>query len=455
MSRLSIKAPPDYVFRRDACSYGYFLLMPNVWSPAAQTLTRPLHLEGGIATFVISQKAGKGGDVLARCDRALARAESNEAKRRIRRMLNLDDNGIRAFHKVDPRWKRSGRGRLFRSPTLFEDIIKTVTSCNVAWTSTIRMNERFCEVINPAFPTDRQLARRTPGTLRARCGVGYRDVRMVELAKLNVRGVIDEQWYENPRTSDEDVFAALIELPGIGPYTAAAIMAIAFDKRATVVDGNVERVISRIFAIEKPLPHSKPVLKELATSLTPHVRPGDYAQAIMDLGATVCKPKSPQCSACPWQSSCRANHQGIQEKLPQRMKKSPKPRRHGTAFWLQREDGKILLRKRAPSGLLGAMMEIPSSPWIDTTQTVSAKNQPAAHAPIKARWQRQGCEVVKHTFTHFHLEMTIWQARADMNTKLTKAADEARCSWVDINELDTQALPTLMRKIVNTALGIP
>jgi len=224
MSRLSIKAPPDYVFRRDACSYGYFLLMPNVWSPAAQTLTRPLHLEGGIATFVISQKAGKGGDVLARCDRALARAESNEAKRRIRRMLNLDDNGIRAFHKVDPRWKRSGRGRLFRSPTLFEDIIKTVTSCNVTWTSTIRMNERFCEVINPAFPTDRQLARRTPGTLRARCGVGYRDVRMVELAKLNARGVIDEQWYENPRTSDEDVFEALIELPGIGPYAAANIM---------------------------------------------------------------------------------------------------------------------------------------------------------------------------------------------------------------------------------------
>jgi len=245
----------------------------------------------------------------------------------------------------------------------------------------------------------------------------------------------------------------LLQLPGIGPYTAAAIMAIAFDKRATVVDGNVERVISRIFAVEKPLPQSKPLLKELAEDLTPHVRPGDYAQAIMDLGATVCRPKNPQCSVCPWQSSCRANHQGIQEKLPQRLKKPPKPRRHGIAFWLQREDGKILLRKRAPNGLLGAMMEIPSSPWIGTTQTVSAKNQPTAHVPIKARWQKQGCEVIKHTFTHFHLEITIWQARAGMSTKLTKAADEERCSWVDINELDTQALPTLMRKIVNAALG--
>ena len=224
MSRLTIKAPSDYVFKRDVCSYGYFLLMPNVWSPTAETLTRPLHLEGGGATFVISQKAGKGSDLIAKADRALSRAESAEAKRRIRRMLSLDDDGVRAFHTIDPRWKRSGRGRLFRSPTLFEDIIKTVTSCNVAWTSTIRMNERFCEVINPAFPTDRQLARRKPGTIRARCGVGYRDARMVELAKMSVRGEIDEAWYEDPNTSDEDIHEALLLLPGIGPYAAANVM---------------------------------------------------------------------------------------------------------------------------------------------------------------------------------------------------------------------------------------
>jgi len=247
----------------------------------------------------------------------------------------------------------------------------------------------------------------------------------------------------------------LLQLPGIGPYTAAAIMAIAFDTRATVVDGNVERVIARIFAVEKPLPHSKPLLKELADGLTPDQRPGDYAQAIMDLGATICKPRNPQCPICPWQSSCCARMRGIQEQLPRKLKKPPKPRRHGTAFWLQREDGKILLRKRPPNGLLGAMMEIPSSPWIDATQMSATKIQPTAHAPIKVRWQKDGCEVVKHTFTHFHLEMTIWQARATMRTKLTEAADEDRCSWVDINDLDTQALPTLMRKIVNAALSKP
>ncbi len=245
----------------------------------------------------------------------------------------------------------------------------------------------------------------------------------------------------------------LLQLPGIGPYTAAALMAIAFDRHAVVVDGNVERVIARIFAVKKPLPHSKPALKKLAASLTPQVRPGDYAQAIMDLGATVCKPKSPQCPVCPWQHSCCAYDQGIQEELPKKMTKPSKPHRYGTAFWLQREDGKILLRKRAPSGLLGAMMEIPSSPWIDQAQMSAAKNQPAIHAPVNACWQKNGCEVVKHTFTHFHLKISIWRAQTSMGTKLTEAADEERCSWVDINDFDTQALPTLMRKIAQEALG--
>jgi len=247
----------------------------------------------------------------------------------------------------------------------------------------------------------------------------------------------------------------LLQLPGIGPYTAAAIMAIAFDTRATVVDGNVERVIARIFAVEKPLPHSKSLLKELADSLTPHVRPGDYAQAIMDLGATVCKPRNPQCPLCPWQTSCCARVRGIQEQLPQKLKKPPKPRRHGTAFWLQREDGKILLRRRPSNGLLGAMMEIPSTPWIDASQMAATKHQPTVHAPVKARWRKDICEAVKHTFTHFHLEITIWQARTGMGAELTKAADEERCSWVDINDLDTQALPTLMRKIVAAAMRKP
>ena len=224
MSRLTIRTPDDYVFHRDACSYGHILLAPNRWDPTAQTLSRPLNLESGTVTLTISQPGEKGADLRARADRKLSRRDANIAKRRIRRMLNLDDDRVDEFHRLDPRWKRSGRGRLFRSPTLFEDVIKTVTSCNVAWTSTIRMNTRLCEVVNPAFPTPAQLARRKPGTLRARCGVGYRDARIVELAKMFNRGEIDEPWLDDPSTEDEDVYRYLIELPGIGPYAASNIM---------------------------------------------------------------------------------------------------------------------------------------------------------------------------------------------------------------------------------------
>lgn len=224
MSRLTLRTPPDYVFHRDCCSYGYFLLAPNRWDPNARTLTRPLNLDGGVATLTLSQSGKKGTPLTVRADRTLTRREQAQAKRMIGRMLNLDDEGVKDFHRVDPRWKRSGRGRLFRSPTLFEDIIKTVTSCNVAWTSTIRMNERLCEVFNPAFPTPEQLARRKPGTLRARTGVGYRDQRIVDLARLCARGEIDEQWFDDPNTTDDEIYEHLLELPGIGPYAASNIL---------------------------------------------------------------------------------------------------------------------------------------------------------------------------------------------------------------------------------------
>jgi len=221
-SRLTIPTPRDYRFTRDACSYGYFLLAPNLWDPGRATLTRPLNLDGGVATLTIAQPDGRAGAPLrAVADRGLTRREQSEAKRQIARMLRLDDDGVADFHRVDPRWKKSGRARLFRSPTAFEDIIKTVTSCNVAWPSTVRMNIRLCEVVCPAFPT---LARRRPSTLRARCGVGYRDARMVELARIVNRGELDTDRLEDPATDDEAIHATLLELPGIGPYAAANIM---------------------------------------------------------------------------------------------------------------------------------------------------------------------------------------------------------------------------------------
>lgn len=223
-SPLSIPAPPGYLFHRDFCSYGYFLLEPNRWDPARQTLTRPLNLEAGAAVLTIAQPEGKSGPVRAVSNRALSRREKAEATAMLRRMLSLDDAGVAEFHRLDPRWKRSGRGRLMRSPTFFEDVVKTVTSCNVAWPSTIIMNRKLCEAFNPAFPTARELARKRPATLRARCSVGYRDQRLVELAKLAASGHLDAEWFEDPATPDDKLLDALLDLPGIGPYAAANIM---------------------------------------------------------------------------------------------------------------------------------------------------------------------------------------------------------------------------------------
>lgn len=226
---LTIRTPADYLFYRDVCSYGYFLLAPNRWNPASRTLTRIFEVQSDGSWLpvraVLDQPAqAAGGVVRVRCDQRLERSGIQTLRTQIRRMLNLDDEGAKAFHRLDPRWKRSGRARLFRSPTLFEDVIKTVTSCNVAWTSTIGMNERLCATINPAFPRASQIARRRPGTLRARCRVGYRDTRIVQLGKLFATGADEVAGLEDASRTDEEVYAQLLHLPGIGPYAASNIM---------------------------------------------------------------------------------------------------------------------------------------------------------------------------------------------------------------------------------------
>ncbi|MFT5422982.1 MAG: 3-methyladenine DNA glycosylase/8-oxoguanine DNA glycosylase [Phycisphaerales bacterium] len=235
---LTIRFPKDYQLARDFCSYGYFLLEPNHWEPETQTVSRVLNLEGGPAHVEIVQTTIKPEPKLrARFDRSLTRPEQAEARQKISRMLSLDvtHDEIKAFHKVDPRWTRAaggaGRGRLSRSPTLFEDIVKTVTSCNVAWPSTINMNRRLCEVLGTksdnghhAFPTPQKLARTRPGTLRARCRVGYRDQRLIDLAKLYNKGEICETWLTADSTTDDEAFKFLLTLPGVGPYAAGNIM---------------------------------------------------------------------------------------------------------------------------------------------------------------------------------------------------------------------------------------
>ncbi|MEO1585105.1 MAG: hypothetical protein AAFR96_11125 [Planctomycetota bacterium] len=231
-TRLTIRPPADYNLARDVCSYGYFLLAPNHWSVGDQSLSRTLSLPDGPARCVITQpgndSGGGGGALAARFDRTLERSEQVEARRQVGRMLRLDEDETqtRAFHRVDKRWKRSGQARLFRSPTLFEDVIKTVTSCNVAWPNTINMNANLCRHVGVggAFPTARKLSRTRPGTLRGRCRVGYRDQRIIDLAKLFASGAVDGDWLESPETPDDDVFASLLSLPGIGPYAAGNIM---------------------------------------------------------------------------------------------------------------------------------------------------------------------------------------------------------------------------------------
>ena len=232
---LHISPPRDFDLARDVCSYGYFVLMPNYWDVRRQTLSRVLEFPSKPSACVIDQRTNEreNRQLRVRFDRKLDRAEQSLARTKITRMLNLDldAKAIRAFHRVDPRWKKSGRGRLFRSPTLFEDVIKTVTSCNVTWPSTVNMNRRLCEVCGRksesgaySFPSAKKLARTRLGTLRGRCRVGYRDQRIVDLAKLFVSGHIDEAWLTDSSQSDEEVFKFLISLPGIGPYAGGNIM---------------------------------------------------------------------------------------------------------------------------------------------------------------------------------------------------------------------------------------
>jgi A/G-specific adenine glycosylase len=231
-----------------------------------------------------------------------------------------------------------------------------------------------------------------------------------------------------------DTEAGLRALPGIGPYTAAAIAAIAFDRQAVVVDGNVERVIARLFAVEEPLPDAKPALRERAACLTPAERPGDYAQAMMDLGATVCVPRRPACGVCPWLRACAGRAAGIAAALPAKREKPAKPVRRGTAWVALRPDGAVLLEERPARGLLGGMLGLPGGGW----------DGAGASAPFPADWRTAGA--VRHTFTHFHLELSVEAARIP---------ERIRPARGDFHPADKAlaALPTVMRKALRAGLS--
>jgi A/G-specific adenine glycosylase len=246
-----------------------------------------------------------------------------------------------------------------------------------------------------------------------------------------------------PRTE-----ADLLTLPGIGPYTAAAIASIAFGQLASPVDGNIERVVSRLFAVETPMPAAKAEIRVLAATLTPARRPGDFAQAMMDLGATICTPKRPSCLMCPLNRLCKASAMGMPEDLPRRATKTERPVRYGIAFLALREDGRVLLRRRTERGLLARMMEVPSTDWADDDPDIQAALQ---SAPIRADWWQVPGTLV-HTFTHFKLELVVMRAVVPVEAPLTFWAEQERCLWVPRRDLKGQALPSVMRKIIAHAL---
>jgi A/G-specific adenine glycosylase len=226
-----------------------------------------------------------------------------------------------------------------------------------------------------------------------------------------------------------DTEAGLRALPGIGAYTAAAVASIAFDRPAVVVDGNVERVVSRIFSVTDPLPRAKPRLTALAGDLTPDARPGDHAQAMMDLGATICTPRGPACGICPVRPHCAGFAAGIAADLPRKAAKPAKPTRLGTVFIARRDDGAVLLETRPARGLLGGMQGWPGNDW--------AEQPGPATPPVPADWRAINTPVT-HTFTHFHLILTVMAAQVGPDTVPTQGGF--------VTGFDPGALPTVMRK---------
>ena len=230
---------------------------------------------------------------------------------------------------------------------------------------------------------------------------------------------------------------ALRALPGIGPYTAAAVSAIAFDLPEVVVDGNVERVMARLHDEHTPLPRAKGVLTEMAAALTPQHRPGDYAQAVMDLGATICTPKKPACGLCPWRRACAGWANGTMADLPKKLPKAKKPVRLGIVYLTRRVDGAWLLERRPDKGLLGGMLGWPGSDWGDA---------PEEAPPIRAEWKTVAGEA-RHTFTHFHLRLTVKTALVPMERQ------PLRGEFLDKEAFSPADLPTVMRKAFDLAQG--
>jgi A/G-specific adenine glycosylase len=321
------------------------------------------------------------------------------------------------------------------------------------WLSEIMLQQTGVKTVGPYFekfvarwPDVEALGRASlDDVLRMWAGLGYysraRNLHACAVAVLRDHGGAFPDSEEGLRT-----------LPGIGPYTAAAIAAIAFGRRTMPVDGNIERVVSRLFRVEEALPQAKPLIQQLATTLLASTgagdvksRAGDSAQALMDLGSSICTPKKPACVLCPLSDDCAARMRGDQETFPRKAPKKSGELRCGAAFVVKRGD-ELLVRSRPEKGLLGGMTEVPNSSWLAAQEDKAALKQ----APVLkglARWHRKA-GVVTHVFTHFPLQLVVYTANVPARTRAPEGM-----RWVPIATLRDEALPNVMRKVIAHGLG--
>jgi A/G-specific adenine glycosylase len=329
------------------------------------------------------------------------------------------------------------------------------------WLSEIMLQQTGVKTVGPYFekfvarwPDVDALGRASlDDVLRMWAGLGYYSrARNLHACAVAVRREHDGVF---PDTEE-----GLRALPGIGPYTAAAIAAIAFDRRTMPVDGNIERVVSRLFAVEEPLPQAKPLIQQLAaTLLSPpragdvktragdvKTRAGDSAQALMDLGSSICTPKKPACALCPLTQNCLSRVRGDQESFPRKAPKKTGALRRGAAFVVTRGD-ELLVRSRPEKGLLGGMTEVPNSAWLAAQDDSASLNQAPAPKGV-TRWHRKA-GVVTHVFTHFPLELVVYTASVPSRSRAPEGM-----RWVPIATLQDEALPNVMRKVIAHGLGL-
>jgi A/G-specific adenine glycosylase len=316
------------------------------------------------------------------------------------------------------------------------------------WLSEIMLQQTTVKTVAPYFlrflarwPSVRALAAAPlDDVLKVWAGLGY--YARARNLHACARVVVEKHGGRFPMHEGE-----LAALPGVGRYTAAAVAAIAYDVQTVPVDGNVERVVARLFAVETELPAAKPELRRLAQTLAPESRSGDFAQAFMDLGATICTPKQPACALCPWMEGCAARGRGDPERFPLKAPKREGRLRRGAAFVAVRADGSVLMRTRPLKGLLGGMTEVPTTEWSHDFDEATALQHAPHGSRASGKWRRIP-GVVTHVFTHFPLELVVYTAALAAN-----ASPPNGMRWIAGADLVGEALPTVMRKVITHALG--